>query len=183
MIFHPLAVIVEAFKLIHSNYPNARLIIAGRLNSGWGHFQVAGRIQNLVKKMGLDKLVEFQPVYSQEQAPRIYQQADVFLTACYMDVCPTAVIEAMACGLPVIYSASGGTPELVGSEAGVGVAVEASWDYYQVPQPEELAKAILEVAKDKEKMSLAARKRAVEHFDLKPWLKKHQEIFDTLIRC
>ena len=50
------------------------------------------------------------------------RRAHVLLHTKVNDPCPTAVIEAMACGLPVAYPASGGTVELVGDEAGIGVA-------------------------------------------------------------
>jgi glycosyltransferase involved in cell wall biosynthesis len=43
---------------------------------------------------------------------------DVYLAASRNDPCSNALLEALACGLPAIYRASGGHPELVG-EAGL----------------------------------------------------------------
>ena len=48
----------------------------------------------------------------------LMRRAHLLLHTKVKDPCPSAVIEAMACGLPVVYPASGGTVELVGDEAG-----------------------------------------------------------------
>jgi glycosyltransferase involved in cell wall biosynthesis len=42
----------------------------------------------------------------------ILRMADFFLFSSQFDACSNAVVEALACGLPVIYHRSGGTPEL-----------------------------------------------------------------------
>ncbi len=55
------------------------------------------------------------------RCPRCCGAAHVLLHTKVKDPCPTAVIEAMALRLPVAYAASGGTVELVGDEAGIGV--------------------------------------------------------------
>jgi glycosyltransferase involved in cell wall biosynthesis len=91
------------------------------------------------------------------------------------------VIEAMACGLPVVYSASGGVPELVGEVAGVGVPTETSWQKQVPPAPELWAEAVLIVAEDLSRYSEAARQRTVEHFDLRPWVERHREVFSELL--
>ena len=44
---------------------------------------------------------------------------DVYLAPSRNDPCSNALLEALACGLPAVFRASGGHPELVG-EAGVG---------------------------------------------------------------
>ncbi len=60
-------------------------------------------------------------------APELYRAAHVVLHPKYKDPCPTVPIEAMACGVPVVGSRSGGTPELVSPDAGVLVDVEDVW--------------------------------------------------------
>ena len=78
--------------------------------------------------------------------------ADLLLHTQYNDACPGLVLEAMACGLPVVYSASGGTPELVGPEAGLGVAAEQSWEKTYPPDPNKMAGAVLTVLEDRDRL-------------------------------
>jgi len=59
------------------------------------------------------------PPLPSPQLATLLRQHDLFLTASQHDPCSNAVIEALACGLPVIYRNSGGHPELVG-EGGLG---------------------------------------------------------------
>lgn len=49
-----------------------------------------------------------------DQLGELLRQHDIYLTASENDPCSNAVIEALACGLPVLYRNDGGHPELVG---------------------------------------------------------------------
>ncbi len=53
------------------------------------------------------------PVPSRELANEL-RRHDVYVAASRNDPCSNALIEALACGLPAVYLASGGHPELVG---------------------------------------------------------------------
>lgn len=53
------------------------------------------------------------PVSNREQVAAFYQSADVYVHASHADTFPTSIIEAMACGIPVIATAVGGIPEQV----------------------------------------------------------------------
>jgi len=111
----------------------------------------------------------------------IYRQAHLLLHTKYNDPCPTVVLEAMACGLPVVYSNSGGTPELVGAESGIGIPAELSWDRNLPPAPADLADAVGRVLSRYHDYSTAARRRAVECFDLPIWLDRQRAIFESLL--
>ena len=53
-----------------------------------------------------------------EQVADLLRSHDVYVASSLDDPCSNAVLEALACGLPVVYRRSGGHPELVG-EAGL----------------------------------------------------------------
>lgn len=154
-----------------SSQPDARLLVTGRLVSP---------IEALVHELGLEGRVDVVGRYAQRDAPAIFQRAHVLLHTKVNDPCPSLVIEAMACGLPVVYPASGGVPELVGDEAGVGVAHPDSWERDEPPEPDALAAAVTQVLGDLPRYAANARGRAVERFSLEPWLDRHGELFAEL---
>jgi glycosyltransferase involved in cell wall biosynthesis len=129
---------------------------------------------------GVEDRVELLGPYSQAEAPALYRRADLLLHTKYNDPCPTVVLEAMACGLPVVHSASGGTPELVG-EAGVGIEAPLDWEHDHPPAAEALAAAVRECAERLDALSSAARTRAMR-FDVRPWLERHRAVFEELVR-
>ncbi len=64
----------------------------------------------------------------------LLREQDIYIAASEDDPCSNALIEAMTCGLPVVYRHSGGHPELVG-RAGVGYRTQAEI----IPAIEEVA--------------------------------------------
>jgi glycosyltransferase involved in cell wall biosynthesis len=153
--------------------PEARLIVTGWLVSD---------PQPLLHELGVADRVELAGRYAQSEAPALFRRAHLLLHTKVKDPCPTAVIEAMACGLPVVYAASGGTVELVGDDAGIGVAHPESWERDEPPDPEALADAVRRVLAERDRYAAAARRRAVERFALEPWLDRHAEVFGELLR-
>ena len=152
-------------------HPDARLLVAGRMLSDPGA---------AISELGLESRVVFVGRYSQTDAPDLYRRAHVLLHTKVNDPCPNVVLEAMACGVPVVYPASGGTVELVGDEAGVGVRHPASFDRDTPPSPEEMAAAVEAMLADRVRLSAAARARAVERYPLSAWLDRHAELFAAL---
>jgi glycosyltransferase involved in cell wall biosynthesis len=162
---------LEAALRTLARLPGMRLIVTGRLVSD---------PRPLLQELGVAERVEFTGRYAQRDAPPLFRRAHVLLHTKVNDPCPTAVIEAMACGLPVVYAASGGTVELVGGEAGIGVQHPDGWERDVPPDPEALAEAVKAVLADREGYAQAARRRAVERFALPPWLERHAELFAEL---
>jgi glycosyltransferase involved in cell wall biosynthesis len=151
--------------------PDARLLVTGRL---------VVPVEPLVEELGLRDRVHLLGEYAQRDAPGVLRRAHVLLHTKVKDPCPTLVVEAMACGLPVVYPASGGTVELVGDEAGIGVPHPDTWERDEPPEAEALADAVERVLSDLAPYSTRARTRAVERFALEPWLERHAELFERL---
>ena len=126
---------------------------------------------------GVADRIVFLGAYTQALAPDIYRSAHAYIATTHMDACPNSVIEALACGLPVAYSASGGVPELVGPDAGVGVEVREDFSVTQIPDIAQFGEAMIEVSERHGHMTKAARARAVEAFDLRVWIERHEQIF------
>jgi glycosyltransferase involved in cell wall biosynthesis len=154
----------------------AVLTVAGAIDA-----QVEVEARGLVASLGLESAVTFTGRYSGKDAPGIYQSADAYLMTKHNDPCPNVVIEAMASGLPVLYSASGGVPELVGPDAGIGLSVEESFDRVIVPTASAIAEGLGLLMVAHETMAIAARARAVEKFGLQGWIARHSAVFEQLV--
>ncbi len=178
--FYRVESVVEALGLIRGRGVDCRLRIAGRLRWLPSEEDCRRQVLELAAAKGISALVECSGPYTQDEAVSLYRSADILVHAKYNDPCPRVVVEAMACGLPVVYSATGGTPELVGEEAGVGIPAPLDWEKDHPPAGPELAEAVIRIAGDYAAFSAAARRRSVAHFDLKPWIARHRELFEAL---
>ena len=153
---------------------DARLVIAGWLEDPIGAEAIA-------TQYGVGDYVQFTGSYSQSDAPKIYQMADAYVMTKYLDPCPNTVLEAMACGLPILYSASGGVPELVGSHAGLALPVIEDWEQIHVPSAQAIAEGMISISSNVNEFSLAARERALKEFDIRNWIERHRQVFELLL--
>ena len=89
-----------------------------------------------------------------------------------------AMIEGMASGLPVIYSESGGTAELVNGIA--GIPIKSIINFEQPPifvDQSIISISMIEILKSYSTRSILARDIAEEKFDLNTWRQQHDRIF------
>jgi len=116
---------------------------------------------------------------SQQELIPIFQRAELFALAPFVaddgdrDGIPNVLVEAMACGLPVVSTAVAGIPELVRHDENGLLAPRRD-----VPA---LAGALAALLGDRERrarMGDAARKTAVEHFDLRAAAREIAALFD-----
>ena len=162
---------LETFRLVRDAHPAARLLVSGR---------VVADPAPTIARLGLSGAVDLVGRYGQAEAPDVFRRAHVLLHTKVNDPCPTTVIEALSCGVPVAYAASGGTVELVGDEGGVGVPHPDGYERDEPPLPEALAAAVDAVLADRDRYAEGARRRAVERFALGDWLDRHAALFEEL---
>lgn len=95
--------LLQAFKLIRNNF-DARLIILGE-------GPLEGQIRDWVKKMDLIDQVLL-PGYVQNLPP-IFSKADLLVNASLRESFSNVIVEAMACGCPIVSTACGGPEEIL----------------------------------------------------------------------
>tara|TARA_Y100001960_G_scaffold321521_1_gene396434 strand:+ start:579 stop:1691 length:1113 start_codon:yes stop_codon:yes gene_type:complete len=176
-----LMIALETLAMVRAELPGARLVVTGSLSWQADTGDALAQAQHRCMELDIEDAVTFHGPYLQAEAADLYRTADILLHTKYNDPCPGLVVEAMACGLPVVYSDSGGVPELVGPEAGIGVPAPLDWEEDHLPHPRNLADAVCKVAVNVDRYAEAARQRAVDLFDINPWFQRHREVFEMIL--
>lgn len=168
---------LETAAILKRRNRRVRLIVAGLLDWVRGEDEVRLWIQRL----GIGGEVELAGQYTQEDAPGLCRRAHILLHPKYKDPSPTVPIEAMACGVPVVGSRSGGMPELVGEDGGILVEVPESWEEMHAPDAERMADAVAEIMGDWWAWRARARKRVEGRYGKERWVSRHAAIFRALL--
>jgi glycosyltransferase involved in cell wall biosynthesis len=101
-----LPMMLDAIAIVRKTAPDVVLVLVGE-----GPQQPA--LAERVRQLGLDAAVRFAGYVPQQATPSWYRAADVFALSSDFDNSPNVVLEAMACGLPVIATDVGGLREYV----------------------------------------------------------------------
>ena len=104
-----LPTLVRAFKTLTERGGAHTLVIVGR--KGWMYDELFRTIASL----GLAERVIFTGYAPEEDLPLLYNAADVFVYPSFYEGFGLPVLEAMACGAPVITSNISSMPEIVGN--------------------------------------------------------------------
>jgi glycosyltransferase involved in cell wall biosynthesis len=115
-------------------------------------------------------------VVARGQVPAIDRSAHLLFSSDLNAACPNSVIEALACGLPVISFATGSLPELIQAESGKTVPYGSNYWKLEPPDIGNLAAASLEILQDQERFRLNARKRAEEAFSLEDMVQNYLDV-------
>lgn len=97
---------LRAFAMVRAGFPAARLTVAG---SG----PLRGELEPLARDLGVAQAVTFTGRLDNERMAGLYASADLALNPSRVDNMPISILEALACGLPVVSTNVGGVPFLV----------------------------------------------------------------------
>jgi len=184
-----LHVLIDAFAIVGACYPSARLVIIGPDGPAPREFIVGisseekvralepfckGNYQSQLKARlspSIASRVQFTGPISNERLVEFYRDADVLINPSFSESFGRSLIEAMACGVPVVASRVGGMPEIV-EDRRTGLLVESG-------DVEGLARAIEELLGDASRrraMGAAGSRRVAERYS---WAR----IADDLLVC
>jgi len=107
--FHPLynpLLALHTFQIIKARYADAELTLAGMDRN------YMEEVQRVSRAMGLDG-VYFMGFVDKERVPALMGEHDIYLNTPHIDNTPVSVLEALACGLPVVATRVGGVPYLL----------------------------------------------------------------------
>ena len=114
---------------------------------------------------------------SPEQIIELNHSAHLLFASDINPACPNSVIEALACGLPVISYDTGALKELVTEDAGRIVGYGGDPWNLDAPDISALAEAAVDVIKNNDKYRKGARKRAEQAFSLDKMTKAYLDSF------
>jgi glycosyltransferase involved in cell wall biosynthesis len=98
--------LLNAFSLVTVKLPKAHLLIVG-------DGPERDNLEALSSRMGIRKRVIFAGLVRNEEIPSYYSITDVMAFPSYAEGLPNAVVEAIACGVPVVATNVGGIPEII----------------------------------------------------------------------
>ena len=175
--FYRVASAIEMMAVLAKRVEDVSLHIAGRYLWGATPEASLAEAKGHAERHGVADRITFGGAYRQDEAPGLYRSAAVLVHTKYLDPCPRVGVEGMACGLPILYSGSGGVPELVGSAGGIGVPAPEDWDHVHAPDPVALAVAAEQLLRNRTRYAAAARSRATNELDVDTWVAKHETAF------
>ncbi|MBS0430916.1 MAG: glycosyltransferase [Proteobacteria bacterium] len=158
--------LLDAFARVHASLPEARLLLIG-------DGPLRERIEGRIRALRLDDVVQL--MGDREDVAQLMPLLDVFVLASDSEGLSNAILEAQACGLPVVATRVGGNPDLVREDC--GKLVEAG-------NPSMLAEAMLELLRDpaaRSGLGTAARARVEAGHSLQIMVDSYLRLYRDLI--
>lgn len=161
---------VRAFRLIRSSFHGAvRLVIAGA-----GPYEK--RLRLLIEELGLSEDVTLLGQVPHAQIPSLLRSFDVFLNLSKHESFGVAVLEASACGIPVVATNVGGLPEVVvPGETGFLVPTD---------DPQAAADAVLRIINDpalKKRLGENGRRWVSETYDWNGSVDRLERLYEDVV--
>jgi glycosyltransferase involved in cell wall biosynthesis len=110
-----LDMLIPAFAKLINDFPHYRLVIAGPDEEGYRI-----KVENMITKAGIEDSVIFTGMIEGPSKLAAYRDAKMFVLPSYSENFGMSVVEAMACGTPVIISDQVGiAPDVLTNQAGI----------------------------------------------------------------
>ncbi len=105
--------LIRAMKRIGAEVPDSHLLCIGGVPAWLGNGDYWNILRQEVQRYGVSERVTLMDKVRNADLPAYYRSARIFALPSYYETISKVTIEAMACGLPVVATKTGGIPELV----------------------------------------------------------------------
>ncbi|MHA1835646.1 MAG: glycosyltransferase family 4 protein, partial [Candidatus Odinarchaeia archaeon] len=156
--------IIKAFK--KCQFPDARLVIIGK-----------GPLLNKLKSKYLSENIIFTGYIPESEKLKYLQNSDLFVTATKMELMSISVLEAMACGVPVITSRIEAFEEFVTRDVGRLIELDDNFE-------ENLKNTFIELINNDKKRKAMSKRARVKVIKLCSWKNvagKFYEVYQRLL--
>lgn len=163
--------LIKAFKnLVSKENIGHKLVLVGEKYWGQANLQ----IQKIIAELGLEEKVIWFGYVDDEDMPAIYNGADLFVLPSYYEGFGLPVLEAMACGTPLIASNVTSIPEVVGD---AGILVSPT-------DVEELTRSMAALLKDQELRNTLIKKglERSKTFSWEKCARETLEVYNELLK-
>jgi glycosyltransferase involved in cell wall biosynthesis len=158
--------LIDAFSQVLTKSPDTHLVLVGV-----GPEKTA--IEDRIRKLHLQSSVTFIDYLDNEELPGVYKNSDVFVLPSLMEGVPRTILEAMACGVPVVTT---NLPHLVGIIDGAGLVIPPK-------EPTLLSDAILSILTDAhlaEKMGQRGRNKIEQEYSWEDTVGKVLALYESV---
>lgn len=166
---------IFAAKRVLHDFPDARFYIIGPTEEEEDYFEECRR---LVDGLRIEHKVEFT---GQTDPWQYYEFLDLVVLTSLSEAQPYAILEANACGIPVVASDVGACREMVTGKEPLDRVLGASGLITEVANPFETAEAIARLLKDKElyaRCSEAGKKRVKQCYDVADLRARYLNVYE-----
>ena len=161
--------LILALPKILKSFPKTTLTVIGKSPSN-------SEVSKIIDKLDLNNIISFRSGISEDEIVHLYHSSEIAVIPSLYEGFGFGAGEAMACGVPLISTHSGGLKEVVGESA---VEIMPS-------SAEEIEKAVINLFKNREKMkelSKKGRQRMESKFDWKLAASSYESSFKDVIKA
>jgi len=161
--------LLEAFRILSNSIPGLLLLLIGQ-------GEEKENLESLAASYHLDRNIKFLGWLPQKDLPEIYNAADIFVLPSMTEGHSVALLEAMAVGLPIVASSTGGNLETI--QDGVNGYL------FKTGDPEDLADKLGVIINDnnlRRIMSEESSKTYRDRFSTNNQINNYLKIYNSLV--
>lgn len=159
--------LIEAFRIFHQRYPEYTLLMVGRGPK-------KDEITRMIQENGLESSIQLLDFIPNAELPNLYRKSSIFVLPSLEEGVPRTILEAMACGVPVVCTE---LPQLVDIVAGSGILVP-------VRESEAIAEALIQIVTDPDRareLGESGRDRVASDFSWEDTVRRTLELYEEVI--